>query len=130
MLPPEQRTRYLLQFSGGRRQPLGRRPTFAKLARATARLGLLFLYGVLSPEPTPLPLFDVLGKWIMIRSYVLMEITGDPARLERGKRFVGEGLAAGGLKPIIATTFPLEEIVEAHRYPESNQQIGKFVVTV
>jgi NADPH:quinone reductase-like Zn-dependent oxidoreductase len=105
-------------------------PTFAKLARATARLGILFLYGALSPEPTPLPLFDVLGKWITIRGYVLMEITGDPQRLERGKRFVNEGLAEGSLKPIIARTFPLEQIVEAHRYLESNQQIGKIVVTV
>ncbi len=78
----------------------------------------------------PLPLFDVLGNWIMIRGYVFMEMTDDPARLERGKRFVGEGLAAGSLKPIIARTFPLEEIVEAHRYPESKQQIGKIVVTV
>jgi NADPH:quinone reductase-like Zn-dependent oxidoreductase len=33
-------------------------------------------------------------------------------------------------RPIIAKTFPLEEIVEAHRYLESNQQIGKVVVTV
>ena len=105
-------------------------PTFAKLARATARLGILFLYGALSPEPTPLPLFDVLGKWITIRGYVLMEITSDPARLERGKQFVNEGLSEGSLKPIIARTFPLEEIVEAHRYLESNQQIGKIVVTV
>jgi NADPH:quinone reductase-like Zn-dependent oxidoreductase len=105
-------------------------PTFAKLARATARLGIVFLYGALSPEPTPLPLFDVLGKWITIRGYVLMEITSDPARLERGQRFVHEGLTEGSLKPIIARTFPLAEIVEAHRYLESNQQIGKIVVTV
>ena len=41
-----------------------------------------------------------------------------------------EGLADGSLKPIIARTFPLEEIVEAHRYLESNQQIGKVVVRV
>ena len=27
-------------------------------------------------------------------------------------------------------TFPLEQIVEAHRYLESNQQLGKIVVTV
>ena len=53
-------------------------PTFAKLAQATARLGILFLYGALSPEPTPLPLFDVLGKWTTIRGYVMMEITSDP----------------------------------------------------
>jgi NADPH:quinone reductase-like Zn-dependent oxidoreductase len=33
-------------------------------------------------------------------------------------------------KPVIAKTFPLGEIVEAHRYLESNQQLGKIVVTV
>jgi NADPH:quinone reductase-like Zn-dependent oxidoreductase len=91
-------------------------PTFAKLTQATARPGTLFLCGALSTEPTPLPLFEVLGKWITIRGYVMMEITGDPARLERAKAFINGGLADGSLKPIIARTFPLEEIVEAHRY--------------
>lgn len=105
-------------------------PTVTKLARATAKLGTLFLYGALSTEPTPLPLMEVLGRWLTIRGYVLMEITGDPARLERGKQFVNEGLADGSFKPIIARTFPLDEIVEAHRFLESNQQIGKIVVTV
>jgi NADPH:quinone reductase-like Zn-dependent oxidoreductase len=105
-------------------------PTFAKLVQATALLGILFLYGALSPEPTPLPLFDVLGKWVTIRGYVLMEITSDPERLERAKKFVNDGLAAGSFKPLIAKTFPLDQIVEAHRYLESNQQIGKIVVTV
>jgi NADPH:quinone reductase-like Zn-dependent oxidoreductase len=105
-------------------------PTFAKLAQATARLGILFLYGALSTEPTPLPLFDVLSKWATIRGYVMMEITSDPPRLDRAKKFINEGLADGSLKPLIARTFPLEQIVEAHRYLESNQQIGKVVVTV
>jgi NADPH:quinone reductase-like Zn-dependent oxidoreductase len=105
-------------------------PTVEKLVKATAQLGILFLYGALSTEPTPLPLFDVLGKWVTIRGYVMMEITRDPTRLERGVRFTNDGLADGSLKPAIAKTFPLEEIVEAHRYLESNQQIGKVVVTV
>jgi NADPH:quinone reductase-like Zn-dependent oxidoreductase len=105
-------------------------PTFAKLAQATARLGMLFLYGALSPEPTPLPLFDVLGKWATICGYVMMEITSDPERLQRAKKFVNDGLADGSFKPLVAKTFPLEKIVEAHRYLESNQQIGKIVVTV
>jgi NADPH:quinone reductase-like Zn-dependent oxidoreductase len=105
-------------------------PTLVKLARATARLGTIFLYGALSTEPTPLPLFDLLAKWLTVRGYVLMEITGDPQRLARGKKFVNEGLADGSFKPMVAKTFPLEEIVEAHRYLESNQQIGKIVVTL
>ena len=105
-------------------------PTFEKLAKATARLGILFLYGALSPKPTPLPLVDALFNGLTIRGYTLMEITSDPARLERGKRFINEGLADGSFKPIIARPFPLEQIVEAHRYLESNQQIGTIVVTV
>jgi NADPH:quinone reductase-like Zn-dependent oxidoreductase len=105
-------------------------PTVTKLVEATSRLGILFLYGALSTEPTPLPLFDVLSKWVTIRGYVLMEITGDPERLRKGVEFVNSGLADGSLKPVVARTFPLGQIVEAHRYLESNQQIGKVVVTV
>jgi NADPH:quinone reductase-like Zn-dependent oxidoreductase len=105
-------------------------PTLTKLVQATAQLGIVFLYGALSPEPTPLPLFDVLARWTTIRGYVMMEITGDPKRLERAKKFINDGLAEGSLKPIIAKTFPLDQIIAAHRYLESNQQIGKVVVTV
>jgi NADPH:quinone reductase-like Zn-dependent oxidoreductase len=105
-------------------------PTIAKLTKAMARFGILFIYGALSPEPTPLPLLTVLVQGLTIRGYSLMEITTDPARLERGKRFITEGLDDGSLKPIIAKTFPLEQIALAHRYLESNQQFGKIVVTV
>ena len=47
-----------------------------------------------------------------------------------GRAGACEGLTDGSLKPIIAKTFPFDQIVEAHRYLESNQQIGKVVVTV
>ena len=66
-------------------------------------------YGALSPEPTPLPLFPLLGKLLTIRGYVLFEITQDPERLKAAKNFVVGGLASGALKPIIAKTFPLED---------------------
>ncbi len=106
-------------------------PTFAKLAAATAEHGILFQYGALSPEPTPLPIMDLLNKSLTVRGYVLFEITRDPKRLEMAKRFILDGLDSGKLKPIIAKTFSgLDQIVEAHRYLESNQQVGKIVVTV
>jgi NADPH:quinone reductase-like Zn-dependent oxidoreductase len=105
-------------------------PTVAKLVAAMCDHGILFQYGALSTEPTPLPLFDVLMKSLTIRGYVLFEITSNPARLKQGKQFVVNGLAAGKLKPVIAKTFRLDDIVDAHRYLESNQQIGKIVVTV
>ena len=105
-------------------------PTLHKLAAATAERGIIFQYGALSTEPTPLPLMDVLGKSLTVRGYILFEITGDPQRLEAAKKFIVEGLESGAFKPAIAKTFPLDEIVEAHRYMESNAQIGKIVVTV
>lgn len=105
-------------------------PTVAKLMAAMAQYGIICQYGALSTEPTVVGLFDLLGKSLTMRGYLLFEITGDPQRLQRGKKFVIDGLASGKFKPLIAKTFPLEQIVEAHRYLESNQQIGKIVVTV
>ena len=105
-------------------------PYVETLASATAKGGTIFLYGILSLQPTPFPLFKALINGLTLRGYTLFEITLDPARLSRGVAFVKDGLAEGALKPVIAKTFPLDQIVEAHRYMESNQQIGKIVVTV
>jgi NADPH:quinone reductase-like Zn-dependent oxidoreductase len=105
-------------------------PYVETLAQATAQEGILFLYGLLSGQPTPYPLFPAITKGLSLRGYILFEITNNPERLERAKAFVTRGLEAATLKPIIARTFPLDQIVEAHRYLESNQQLGKIVVTV
>jgi len=105
-------------------------PGVEALADALAEEGTIFLYGALASEPTPFPLFPALAKNLTLRGYTLFSVTGDPQALERGKRFVIDGLAAGSFKPIIARSFPLEDIVEAHRYLESNEQVGKIIVTV
>jgi len=84
----------------------------------------------LSPEPTPFPLFAVLSKTLTLRGYLVHEIIGDPARLEVAKAFILDGLISGSLRPVIAKTFPFDQIVEAHRFLESNAQLGKIVVTV
>ena len=65
-----------------------------------------------------------------MRGYLVFEIIHDPKRFARAKIFVEEGLREGWLAPIIAKTFPFDQIVEAHRYLEGNEQIGKVVVTV
>ncbi len=105
-------------------------PTVEKLADALAPGGILFQYGALSHEPTPFPLRTALGKGLTMRGYTLWEINADKARYERGRRFVQEALEGGGLAPVVARTFPLDAIADAHRFMESNQQVGKIVVTV
>ena len=105
-------------------------PTVAKLAAAMADGGILFQYGNLSYEPTPLPLMELLAKLLTIRGYVLFEITSESCPIRAGQAVGGRPSCFRRLKPVIAKTFALDEIVEAHRYLESNQQIGKIVVTV
>jgi NADPH:quinone reductase-like Zn-dependent oxidoreductase len=105
-------------------------PGVEQLADAAAQGGTIFLYGILSLQPTPFPLFKALAKGLTLRGYTLFEVTTDPDRLAAGVAFVCEGIAAGAFRPVIAQTFPLADIVAAHRYLESNAQVGKIVVTV
>ncbi len=101
-----------------------------KLAEAVAPGAMIFEYGALSPEPTTFPLFPVLAKGLTVRGYTLFEIVKDSGMLARGKQFIYQGLESGALKPVIDSTFPLEDIAGAHRHMESNQQKGKIVVIV
>jgi NADPH:quinone reductase-like Zn-dependent oxidoreductase len=105
-------------------------PIFVPLTAAMSRGGILIEYGGLSGEPTPFPLAAVLGKTLTLRGYLVHEITSDTAKLEAAKAFILEGLETGTLRPIIDRTFAFDQIVEAHRYLESNQQFGKIVVTI
>lgn len=124
----------VMRLTGGRGarlafDPVGG-PGVEALAAALTQRGTIFLYGALSPQPTPFPLFPALAKNLTLRAYTLFSVTQIPESLERGKRFIIDGLEAGSLAPVIARSFALEDIVEAHRYLESNQQVGKIVVTV
>jgi NADPH:quinone reductase-like Zn-dependent oxidoreductase len=105
-------------------------PTFAKLVEAAASGGLLILYGALSRDQTTVPPFHIFARNLTIRGVSLPAYASDDAQLGALKRFVTEGLADGSLSPVIARTFPFEEIVEAHRYMETGNQVGKIVVTV
>ena len=104
-------------------------PLLAQLTAAAADFGLLIEYGALSRDATPLPLFDVLSKHLTIRGYTLFELMASEARGE-GERYIYDRLQSGAFRPVIAKTFPLAEIADAQRYMESNEQIGKIVVTV
>jgi NADPH:quinone reductase-like Zn-dependent oxidoreductase len=108
--------------------PIGGR-ILESLAAATAPKGIIFEYGALAPEPTPYPLFTALAKYLTIRAYTLFELTPDPV-FPKAKQYIFDHLASGAFKPVINRTFPFAEIVEAHRYMESNAQVGKIVVIV
>jgi NADPH:quinone reductase-like Zn-dependent oxidoreductase len=100
------------------------------LAAAAAPSGIIFEYGALASGPTPYPLFAALSMHLTIKGYTLFEIVNDPAALAVAKEYVYSHLASGAFQPRIDRVFPFDQIVEAHRYMESNVQIGKIVMTV
>lgn len=102
-----------------------------ELAESMSFGGILFQYGALSSDPTPFPLMLALIKCLTMRGYVLFEILNDTSRFEKAKHYILDALSSGKLKPVIDhKTFTLDQIVDAHRYMESNEQIGKIIVTV
>ena len=105
-------------------------PGIEKLAEAAAHGGIIYEYGALSGGATPFPLFAALSKSLVIQGYTLFDIVAVPELRRKAQSYVFDHLQQGHFKPRIAKTFPLAHIVEAHRYMESNQQIGKIVVTV
>lgn len=104
-------------------------PDVAKLSKVMAPHATFFQYGALDHRDLVIPVFDILGKHLTYRGYELFEITTNPEKMSRAKKFVFDGLESGALKPVIDKTFTLENIAEAHRYMESNGQVGKIIVS-
>ena len=105
-------------------------PYIETLAKAASEGGRIFLYGLLSGQPTPFPLMAALSRGLSFTGYSLVQINSHPERIAAAKRYIFERLEDGRFVPKIARTFPLAQIQEAYRYLESNQQVGKIVITI
>lgn len=105
-------------------------PQIALLTAIMAPRGILFEYGALSTEKGMFPQFDILGKALTIKGFLYNEIVDDEETLQRAKAYVLNGLSKGTFTPCISRVFPFEEIQDATRFLESNEQVGKIVVTV
>jgi NADPH:quinone reductase-like Zn-dependent oxidoreductase len=105
-------------------------PGLENLTSAASNQATIFVYGALSPLPTPFPLFPSILKSLKVQGYNLFEITTDPKLFQESTEYVFEKLQSGAFKPRIDQSFTLAQIAEAHRYMEKNEHIGKIVVTV
>lgn len=105
-------------------------PYVDTLARALTERGILFIYGGLSGEPTPYPHWPMAFKGLSMRGWVASEIWNHPHRYDAAREKILAGLATGHLKPVIAKELHgLDQLVAANEFLESNQQVGKVVVT-
>jgi NADPH:quinone reductase-like Zn-dependent oxidoreductase len=105
-------------------------PNFAKLISAMSFGGTIFIYGLLSPGVTALPVLEMIAKVITVKAHNIWLTSGDETRRKAAVEFVVGGLEAGALKPVIDRVFAFDEMAEVHRYLEQSCQFVKIVVTV
>ena len=105
-------------------------PFVEELVGAVAYRGILIEYGALSLQPTPFPLGPAMHKQLTMRAYTLHEINDDPDLTRSARQYVFDRVADGRFSPRIAKTFPFADTVKAYQYLESNEQIGKIVITL
>lgn len=105
-------------------------PNFAKLISALSFQGIAYLYGALDERATTLPVLEMIAKVVSVKAHNIWLTSGDAERRKAAVEYVLKGLESGALKPVIDRTFSFDDIVDAHRYLETNGQFGKIVVTV
>jgi len=105
-------------------------PFVEQLAAAAASHAILIEYGSLSLQPTPFPLVVAMHKQLTMRAYTIREINADAALSRAAREYIFDRVADGRFQIKIAKTFPFADTVKAYQYLESNEQIGKVVITL
>ena len=103
---------------------------FAQLTEMAAQRGTIIIYGALSGDIAPLPVHQTMLKSLTVRGFAMNDFMSDDATRQAAIPYICKGLETKQLRPIIDRVFNLEAIAVAHRYLESNQQVGKVVVQV
>lgn len=107
-------------------------PNWAANLEALAIGGRLMLIGFLGGSKAPLDLAPILSKSLRVSGTTLrrMPLPQKIALTRAFEAFALPRFQSGALQPIIDRVFPLSQAAEAHRYMESNQNIGKIILRV
>lgn len=105
-------------------------PGIKDIIKALGFGGKLVLYGMLDSRPMEITPWSLMAKQLTIYSHIIFHHTKDLAVRREGIDYVTRGMLSGAFRPVIAKRFKFEDIAEAHSYMQSNQQVGKIVVTM
>ncbi len=99
------------------------------LLEAMAPQGVVIVYGMMAGYALELMLPPLMMKNLTLRGFSADLLINQPEKRTELTEYVLSGLSCGVLKPVISRVFDIEDVATAHRYLESNEQVGKVVVT-
>jgi NADPH:quinone reductase-like Zn-dependent oxidoreductase len=105
-------------------------PILSQLAEVASMAGRIIEYGALDTAPTPYPLFTALAKGLIIQGYTIFETSKEKDKLSTAKAYLLPLFEDNKIIPVIDKVFSFDDIQDAHRYMESNQQKGKIIVSM
>jgi NADPH2:quinone reductase len=125
-------TKEILALTGG----LGVRLVYDPVAGSFMRryLGALawqariFIYGLLSGEPTELDIVPLVRRAAVVHPFSMFNHVRDPMQLQLGISFVLNAIRTGGLRPTIGQVFPFSRVIDAYRELDAASHFGKIVV--
>lgn len=107
-------------------------PYFIASTKVAASRGRVMIVGSLGGATADFPLGLVLRKRLVIRGTVLRSrsLAEKVDATSRFEREIVPLLATGKLSAVIDSVYPLDRIADAHRRMESNESVGKVVITM
>jgi NADPH:quinone reductase-like Zn-dependent oxidoreductase len=98
-------------------------PSTLQQSMIAARVGgHISIIGILSGVSVELPVLNALIKQLRLQAVLVGN--------RRQQMDMIRAIDANGMRPVIDKHFPLEDIVEAFRYQETNQHFGKIVLDI
>jgi len=90
--------------------------------------GIIASYGSVAEANPSVPFYDLMFKGVTLNTYLIYIVPdSDRAKINEG---ITNALTDNALNPIIAESFPLPSIIDAHQIVEAGSVIGNVVITI
>ena len=90
--------------------------------------GVIASYGSVAEANPPVPFYDLMFKGVTLNTYLIYIVPeSDRAKINEG---ITAALNDNALNPIIAESFPLPSIIDAHKAVEAGSVIGNVIITI
>ena len=125
-------TKEILALTGGLGVRLVYDPVAGSFMRrylgALAAHARIFIYGLLSGEPTELDIVPLVRRAAVVHPFSMFNHVRNPMQLQLGISFVLNAIRKGGLRPTIGQVFPFSRVIDAYRDLDAASHFGKIVV--